>query len=95
MFELRKTGASNHAILMENGSPIGVREDNRTYMVGDLVTVSPDSQGYISPGIRTPGIGVIYQINLDYTDHYYKVRMISGESGSIKSARISQVLANN
>ena len=46
----------------ESEKIVGVLEDERAYYIGDRVKIVGDITGYISPGIRRPGFGVIVDI---------------------------------
>lgn len=71
---------------------IGVLENDRVYLIGDSVMITGDCRGYIAPGIKQPGNGVIVEIKKDDTDHYYRILMDNGEMGSVKSARIDHIV---
>lgn len=98
-FRLEETEWANHWLIVsddEKAIPIGVIEEacdfENIYLLGDRVKIESDVMGYITPGIRYPGLGEIVEIRRDI-DHYYGVLMDDGEFGYVKSARIARILS--
>ena len=87
---------SNIQYIVENGTTVGIVFDRgktyeRSLMVGDQVEVRGDCHGYICPGVRRNGFGVIEEINRDGTDHWFGVRTEHGEFGFCKAARLTKI----
>ena len=83
-------------LIDDEGNIVGIRKDHgkyqKEYYVGDLVKVTDDGHGYISPGIKTPGIGIIAAVHEDDTDHFFTVKMENGETGlSVKWHRLEVI----
>ena len=93
--ETRNTMFANIFYLIDDeGNIVGIREDidQKEYYVGDIVKVTDDGYGYISPGIKTPGIGKIVAVREDDTDHFFTVKMENGETAfGVKAARIEVI----
>ena len=92
--KLEATNISNFTLIVtddENKTPVGVKENDRIYLLGDRVRVEGDCMGYICPGINHPGMGTIVKIERDSTDHFYMILMDNNERGFAKSARITVV----
>lgn len=75
----------------DNDYPNAVQMDDETIWAFDRVRVTADAHGYICPGIKTPGEGIIMEIRRDDTDHFFGVLMNSGEFGFMKKARIEVI----
>ena len=71
---------------------VGVMEDDTCYFLHDRVEIEGDIRGYITPGIKKPGMGEIIEIQKNFSDHFYGIAMDSGEYGHVKSARIKRVI---
>lgn len=83
--------ANYNLVIGTNGTPIGVQIDGKVaFELYDMVHVTDDGCGYICPGIRHCGIGQIVEIRRDDTDHFFGVRMQSGEFGYMKSNRMER-----
>ncbi len=94
LVKLEDTNISNFKLIVtddERETPVGVKENERLYLLGDRVKVEGDIMGYICPGINHPGMGTIVKIMRDDTDHFYMILMDNGERGFAKSARITVV----
>ena len=95
--ETKRTMFANVFYIKEGDELVGIRENPGEYQqdfyVGDVVNVSDDGYGYICPGIKTPGIGVIAGVREDDTDHFFCIEMANGEFGYCKSARL-EVISN-
>ena len=96
--ETRNTMFANIFYLIDDEENIvGIRIDpgkyyQKDYFVGDVVKVTDDGHGYISPGIETPGIGIITDVHEDDTDHFFTVKMENGETGlSVKWHRLEVI----
>ena len=92
--KLEDTNISNFKLIVtddESEMPVGVKENERIYLLGDRVKVTGDCKGYICPGINRPGMGTIVKIMKDNADHFYMILMDNNERGFAKSARITVV----
>ena len=90
--KLESTCYANHKLVIDdNGTPVAVQINGVVaFRLYDTVWVTGDCRGYICPGIRQPGIGQIVEIRRDDTDHFYGVRMRSGEFGYMKYNRMTR-----
>ena len=88
--KLETTIYANHLLVInEENTPVAVEINGVVaFRLNDTVEVTADSQGYICPGIRTPGIGKIVEIRRDDTDHFYGVEMQNGEFGYMNCDRM-------
>lgn len=90
---LEKTICSNmHLIVCTSiNAPVGAIIDDKYYFVGDRVKVTDDGCGYIAPGIKRPGNGIIQSVERDDTDHFFRILMDNGERGKVKAWRIEVI----
>ena len=90
---LESTGFSNmHLIICVSlDAPVGAVINDKYYFVGDRVKVTDDGRGYIAPGIKRPGYGIIQSVKRDNTDHFFNILMDNGEKGTVKAWRIEVV----
>ena len=91
--KLENTIYSNHKLVVDdNDTPIAVQIDGViAFRLDDFVRVTDDGTGYICPGITRSGIGKIFEIRRDSTDHFYGVQMLNGEFGYVKHNRIERL----
>ena len=83
--------ANHHLVINDQGTPVAVQINGVVaFRLNDTVKVTDDGHGYICPGIKYPGIGQIVEIRRDNTDHFYGVRMRSGEFGYMKCSRMTR-----
>ena len=70
---------------------VAVRVDGKDrYHLYDMVKVTGDCRGYITPGIKHEGVGRIVEIRTDDMDYFYGVLMNeTHEFGFVKAARIT------
>lgn len=83
-------------IVEDDSTPVGIvfdlgKDYEHRLMVGDKVKVQGDCHGYICPGVRRNGFGVIERVKRDDTDHWFGVRTEHGEFGFCKAARLTKI----
>lgn len=80
-------------VIDDNNTPVGVQIDGKlAFSLYEQVAVTPDVRGYICPGVRHGGLGMITEIRRDDTDHFFGVRMVgTGEFGYMKEARLTHI----
>ena len=85
--KLEPTIFANINLVIDDDIPIGVEiSGTLAFSLYDNVIVTPDSHGYICPNVHQGGPGTITEIRRDDTDHFFGVRMKTGEFGYMKSA---------
>ena len=91
--KLISTIFSNYQLLATNDGEIKslIKNEEVAYSVGDIVVVTPDSMGYICPGVTRGGLGKITKMREDSTDYWIGVKMNDGQFGYMKDSRVTKV----
>ena len=95
LIKLEKGRFENYKFIVQrvDGKTVGLKIDEKEYLLSNRVEIRADSDGRICAGIMHEGLGTITRIKRNGTDHYFGVQMDDGEFGYVSVARIWKVIA--